>query len=110
MNMPRLAQQVTSAYLGQLSSVANIWLGRLGDDPRALKELWRELPLPRTLDQENACSELSKALHSSSPVLALRDIEYHKAEHEKELERTAGRNRWVAQLRESIGPQPAGAP
>ena len=69
MNMPRLAQQITSAYLGQLSSVANIWLGRLGDDPRALKELWRELPLPRTLDQENACSELSKALHSSSPVL-----------------------------------------
>lgn len=33
---------------------------------------------------------------------ALKDIEYHKDENVKELQRTAERNRWVRQLRESL--------
>jgi len=31
-----------------------------------------------------------------------RDIFYHEAEQEKEIERTNSRNRWIRQLRESL--------
>jgi len=34
---------------------------------------------------------------------ALKDITYHTEEHKKEQERVDSRNRWVAQLRESLG-------
>lgn len=36
---------------------------------------------------------------------AQRNLAYHRQEHAKELDRTAGRNRWIQQLRGSI-PQP----
>lgn len=39
---------------------------------------------------------------------ALRDINYHTAEHEKELARTRARNEWVRQSRESLKISPPG--
>jgi Rod binding domain-containing protein len=38
----------------------------------------------------------------SKKAKALKDIEYHKEEHAKELKKTAERNLWVRQLRESL--------
>lgn len=40
--------------------------------------------------------------HEAEVKKALRDIEYHSAEREKEIERTESRNQWLASLRTSL--------
>lgn len=95
------------AYRGMLEQVRT-WVAP-SKEHKGLKEF-----MIKQLEESLQWDDSTKYLSEPTPLLsttdwreakkakALKDIEYHKEGNAKELQRTAERNQWVRQLRESL--------
>jgi len=74
-----------------------------------LQQIEISLNKPEYIEQEIIKTKASFArdYYDAALCAATRDIEYHTKEYREENERTAGRNRWVRELRANLGEEKA---